>query len=128
MLAENVVHFARILRGAGIPIGTDKVMDAVHALPLTGLERRGDWHATLSALFLTRHEQQPIFDDAFARFWRDPALEERMRAMLLPKVEGRTPKDVCPCRRAPSSVRTRRRERRVSSAPPWPLPQPPGAR
>jgi hypothetical protein len=93
MLAENVVHFARILRGAGIPIGTDKVMDAVHALPLTGLERRDDWHATLSALFLTRHEQQPVFDDAFGRFWRDPALEERMRAMLLPKVEGRTPKD-----------------------------------
>jgi uncharacterized protein with von Willebrand factor type A (vWA) domain len=92
-LAENVVHFTRILRGAGIPIGSDKMMDAVRALPLTGLERREDWHATLSALFLTRHEQQPIFDEAFDRFWRDPALEEKMRAMLLPKVEGRTPRD-----------------------------------
>ena len=28
-LAENVLHFARVLRVAGIPIGTDKVMDAV---------------------------------------------------------------------------------------------------
>lgn len=92
-LAENVVHFARILRGAGIPIGSDKMIDAVRALPLTGLERREDWHATLSALFLTRHEQQAIFDEAFARFWRDPALEEKMRAALLPKVEGRTPRD-----------------------------------
>ena len=92
-LAENVVHFTRILRGAGIPIGSDKMMDAVRALPLTGLERREDWHATLSALFLTRHEQQAIFDEAFDRFWRDPALEEKMRAMLLPKVEGRTPRD-----------------------------------
>ena len=64
-LAENVVHFTRILRGAGIPIGSDKMMDAVRALPLTGLERREDWHATLSALFLTRHEQQAIFDEAF---------------------------------------------------------------
>lgn len=91
-LAENVVHFARILRGTGIPIGSDKMMDAVRAFPLTGLEHRGDWHATLSALFLTRHEQQPVFDEAFERFWRDPALEERMRAMLLPKVEGRTPR------------------------------------
>jgi len=88
-----VVHFTRILRGAGIPIGSDKMMDAVRALPLTGLERREDWHATLSALFLTRHEQQAIFDEAFDRFWRDPALEEKMRAMLLPKVEGRTPRD-----------------------------------
>jgi len=91
-LAPNVLHFARILRATGIPIGSDKVMDAIRVLPATGLARRADWHATLSALFLTRHEQQAIFDEAFASFWRDPALEERMRAMLLPKVQGRTPR------------------------------------
>ena len=49
-MAENVLHFARVLRASGIPIGTDKVMDAVRALPAAGLERRGDWHATLAAL------------------------------------------------------------------------------
>jgi uncharacterized protein with von Willebrand factor type A (vWA) domain len=92
-LAENVLHFARVLRACGIPIGTDKVMDAVRSLPIAGLERRADWHATLCALFLTRHEQQAIFDEAFERFWRDPALEERMRAMLLPRVSGRTPRE-----------------------------------
>jgi uncharacterized protein len=92
-LAENVLHFARVLRATGIPIGSDKVMDAVRVMPNAGLERRGDWHATLSALFLTRHEQQALFDEAFERFWRDPALEERMRALLLPKVQGRTPRE-----------------------------------
>jgi len=91
-LAPNVLHFARILRATGIPIGTDKVIDAVRVLPTSGLRQRADWHATLSALFITRHEQQAMFDEAFARFWRDPALEERMRAMLLPKVQGRTPR------------------------------------
>jgi uncharacterized protein with von Willebrand factor type A (vWA) domain len=91
-LAPNVLHFARILRATGIPIGTDKVMDAVRIMPASGLQQRADWHATLSALFLTRHEQQSIFDEAFSSFWRDPALEERMRAMLLPKVQGRTPR------------------------------------
>ena len=91
-LAQNVVLFARVLRASGIPIGADKTVDAVRAMPLTGLERREDWHATLCALFLTRHEQQAIFDEAFDRFWRDPGLEERMRAALLPKVEGRTPR------------------------------------
>ena len=84
-LAENVVHFARVLRAAGIPIGTDKVIDAVRALPLPGLDTASDWHATLAALFLTRHEQQALFDEAFERFWRDPALEEKMRALLLPQ-------------------------------------------
>jgi uncharacterized protein with von Willebrand factor type A (vWA) domain len=90
-LAENVVHFARVLRTSGIPIGTDKVMDAVRVLPRAGLARRADWHATLAALFVTRHEQQALFDEAFERFWRDPAIEERLRALLLPKVQGRTP-------------------------------------
>jgi len=92
ILAENVMHFARVLRGAGLPIGTDKVLDAVRVLPEAGLASREDWHATLATLFLTRHEQQAVFDEVFARFWRDPALEERMRAALLPKVEGRAPK------------------------------------
>lgn len=90
-LAENVLHFARVLRASGIAIGTDKVMDAVRILPTSGLAHRADWHATLAALFLTRHEQQALFDEAFERFWRDPAIEERLRAMLLPKVQGRTP-------------------------------------
>jgi uncharacterized protein with von Willebrand factor type A (vWA) domain len=92
-LAGNVLHFARVLRAAGIAIGTDKVMDAVRVLPASGLERREDWHATLGSLFVTRREQQPLFDEAFERFWRDPAIEERVRAMLLPKVEGRTPRE-----------------------------------
>ncbi|MBK7660894.1 MAG: VWA domain-containing protein [Betaproteobacteria bacterium] len=90
-LAENVLHFARILRAAGIPIGTDKVIEASRALALAGVERRADWHATLAALFLTRHEQQAAFDQAFDVFWRDPALEEKMMGLLLPKARGRTP-------------------------------------
>ena len=87
-LAGNLLHFARILRVAGIPIGTDKLMDAVHVLPIAGLERRQDCHATLSALFLTRHEQQAVFDEAFARFWTPSAAEEREQALRLPKASG----------------------------------------
>ena len=87
-IASNLVRFARVLRTAGIPIGTDKVMDAVRVLPLAGLERRADCQATLSALFLTRHEQQPVFDEAFARFWSPPEFAEREQALKLPKVSG----------------------------------------
>lgn len=97
-LAGNVLHFARVLRAAGIPIGTDKVMDAIRALPLAGVEHRGDWRTTLGALFLTRHEQQALFDAAFERFWRDPALEERMRAALLPQVRGLADRSQAPGR------------------------------
>jgi uncharacterized protein with von Willebrand factor type A (vWA) domain len=104
-LAANVVHFARVLRAAGVPIGTDKVVDAVQVLPRTGLSSRGDWHDTLAALFLTRHDQQPVFDEAFERFWRDPGLEDRMRAALLPKVEGKTPSNAATGRVAEALAR-----------------------
>jgi uncharacterized protein with von Willebrand factor type A (vWA) domain len=104
-LAENVGHFARLLRAAGIPIGTDKIVDAVRALPHAGIASRPDWHATLSTLFLTRHEQQPVFDAAFAAFWRDPALQERMMAQLLPKVQGRTPGHDAPMPRVAEALR-----------------------
>ena len=117
-LAGNVVHFARVLRTAGIPIGTDKVMDAVRVLPSTGLARREDWHDTLAALFVTRHEQQALFDEAFERFWRDPAIEERVRAMLLPKVEGRTPRDESGGRLAEALHPGASRRPRETGAPP----------
>jgi len=89
MLADNVVHFARILRSAGIAVGPDRVLAALEAIEAVGLNRRDDVHAALSAVMLDRHEQQPLFDDAFAAFWRDPKLLEQMMAQLLPKISGR---------------------------------------
>ena len=89
MLAQNVVHFARLLRNAGVPVGPDRVLAALDAIEAVGLGRRDDVHAALSAVMLDRHEQQALFDDAFAAFWRDPKLLERMMAELLPKISGR---------------------------------------
>jgi len=89
MLADNVVHFARVLRSAGMPVGPDRVLAALEAIEAVGLNRRDDVHAALSAVMLDRHEQQALFDDAFAAFWRDPKLLERMMAELLPKISGR---------------------------------------
>lgn len=117
-IAENVVHFARVLRAGGIPIGTDKVMDAVRMLPEAGLARREDWHDTLAALFVTRHEQQALFDEAFERFWRDPAIEERARALLLPKVQGRTPREEAGGRLAEALHPARETRRREIETPP----------
>ena len=86
-LAENVVHFARVLRTAGMPLGTDRVVLAQQALQVAGLERREDFHAVLRACLLDRIEHAELFDQAFALFWKDPDLLGRMRALLLPKVQ-----------------------------------------
>jgi len=91
-LAENVMHFARLLRAAGLRVGPDRVVDCVRALEIAGTERRDDWYWTMSAVLLSREEQRPIFDQAFRIFWRDPRLAEKMMNALLPKTYGRAGK------------------------------------
>jgi len=39
-LAENVMHFARVLRGAGLPVGPAKVIDGLKALQAAGIGSR----------------------------------------------------------------------------------------
>ncbi|MDN3519324.1 VWA domain-containing protein [Aquisalimonas lutea] len=89
-LAENVMHFARVLRAAGIPVGPDKVLDAVAALQVAGVQRRDDVYWTLNAVFLDRHDQQHLFDQAFHVFWRDPRLLDQVMQLMLPSVQGGT--------------------------------------
>ena len=96
MLAENIVHFARVLRNAGLAVGPDRVLAAMAAIEQVGLNRRDDVHAALSAVMLDRHEQQTLFDAAFDAFWRDPKLLEQMMYLLLPKISGRGDKPVAP--------------------------------
>jgi uncharacterized protein with von Willebrand factor type A (vWA) domain len=91
-LAENVMHFARLLRAAGLRIGPDRVIDCVNALQIAGANSREDWYWTMSAVLLSRQEQRPIFDQAFRIFWRDPKLAERMMQLMLPQAHGRAPK------------------------------------
>jgi uncharacterized protein with von Willebrand factor type A (vWA) domain len=90
------MHFARLLRAAGLRVGSDRVIDCVRALEIAGAHqfplRRDDWYWTMSAVLLSRQEQRPIFDQAFRIFWRDPKLAERMMSLLLPQAHGRAAK------------------------------------
>jgi uncharacterized protein with von Willebrand factor type A (vWA) domain len=82
------MHFARVLRQAGLPVGVDRIQLALRALQLAGLESRTDFHAALAACFVDRPEQRALFDQAFYIFWRDPNLLGRIMAMMLPRVTG----------------------------------------
>ena len=84
------MHFARVLRAAGLPIGPDRVVDALRALQTAGIARREDFYWTLAAVFLSKREQQELFDQAFHIFWRDPQMLERMLSLLLPQIAGGT--------------------------------------
>ena len=86
-LVENVMHFARVLRAAGLPVGPGRVIEALRALETAGITRRDDFYWALHSVFVNRRDQREIFDQAFHIFWRNPRLLERMMGMLLPNIE-----------------------------------------
>ena len=89
-LAENILHFVRLLRNTGLPVGPAKVIDALSAVEAVGVDNRSDFREALASVLVSRHEQLALFDQAFELFWRDPKLLEKMLATLLPKVHART--------------------------------------
>ena len=68
-LAANIVHFARALREAGIPVGPGAVLDALTAVEAAGFGDREDFYATLHAVFVKKHEHSVLFNQAFHIFW-----------------------------------------------------------
>lgn len=89
-LAQNVLHFIRALRACGLPLGPAKALDALAAVEAVGVDRRDDFGAALAAVLVTRREHLPVFEQAFALFWRNPRLLEKITAALLPQVRGRS--------------------------------------
>lgn len=83
-LADNIVYFGRVLRKAGLKPGPGAVADAISAVNVIGIGSREEFHAALSAIFVKRHEDQPVFDEAFRLFWRSRDLVEKMIAMMSP--------------------------------------------
>ena len=75
-LAGQVMHFARVLRHAGLPLGTDRIALAQQALRVAGWHSRAEFHAVLCACLLDRHEHQVVFDQAFELFWQHTGLLE----------------------------------------------------
>ncbi len=88
-IAANVVHFVRVLRAAGLPVGPARTLAALEAAEAVGLANRADLRAALSTVLVSRHEHLPVFEQAFDLFWRNPKVLEKLIASLLPKVYGR---------------------------------------
>ncbi|MEM7547545.1 MAG: VWA domain-containing protein [Pseudomonadota bacterium] len=87
-LATNIVHFARALRKAGMPVGPGRMIDAVRAVEAAGFSSRDDFYWTLHACFVTKPEQRQLFGQTFRLFWRDPQFLEHMMSLLIPTMRG----------------------------------------
>src|SRR5436305_14653677 len=95
-LIANLMHFARTLRAAGLPVGPGKVIDAVQALQTVGVIDRRDFYWALHAVLVNRPDQRLLFDQAFHVFWRNPELLKKMLSLVLPQLNIDMPHDEGP--------------------------------
>ena len=85
-LAENVVHFTRLLRGAGLRLGPASGLEALAAAAAVDVLQRDELYWALHAVLVKRPEDFELFDQAFRLFWRDPLGAEAALAQLLPHI------------------------------------------
>ncbi len=83
-VADNILFFGRVLRKAGMKVGPASVRDAIDAVIAVGIGSRDDFYWTLHAVFVKRHEDHPVFDDAFRLYWKSRELIEKMISMFSP--------------------------------------------
>jgi uncharacterized protein with von Willebrand factor type A (vWA) domain len=72
-LLDNLLIFARLLRRAGMPVHSGRLLDLVDALGHVNLASREEVYHTCRALLVQRQDQIALFDLAFAAFWRTHA-------------------------------------------------------
>ena len=83
-LPENIMHFVRTLRAAGLPLGPGQMLRAVEAVRAIDITDRRQFYWALRASLISRRDQIELFDQAFQMFWRNPDLLNRMIDLMLP--------------------------------------------
>jgi uncharacterized protein with von Willebrand factor type A (vWA) domain len=96
MLAVNVMHFARLLRRAGLPVGPADMLAAEQAIGLVEISSREQVRTALRATMVHRHEHADLFDQAFRMFWRDPERDRAAAAMALLDASMQKPRERAP--------------------------------
>jgi uncharacterized protein with von Willebrand factor type A (vWA) domain len=102
-LAENVVHFTRLLRGAGLRLGPASALDALAAASAVDIVHRAELYWALHAVLVKRPEDFELFDQAFRLFWREPQSGNTALAQMLPHL--RVPREKTISRRVAEAWR-----------------------
>jgi len=86
-LAENVFHFVRLLRAAGLRLGPASGLDALAAAGAIDVFRKGELYWALHAVLVRRPEDHDLYEQAFRLFWRDPLGADAAMSLLLPHTQ-----------------------------------------
>ncbi len=87
-MAQNILHFGRLLRAAGLPVGTQKVIIATEAVMAAGIGNPKTLYWTLHSVFVSRPSERDIFNEAFQLVWRDPAYLQQLLSIMTPPAKG----------------------------------------
>ncbi len=68
-LLYRLTEFSRLLWEAGLNIGPRKLLDLAETLDAIDLTNKEDFYYTLKCCLLSRHEQEPVFDQLFHYYW-----------------------------------------------------------
>jgi uncharacterized protein with von Willebrand factor type A (vWA) domain len=71
-LLDNLVLFGRLLREFGFDISSSRMITAVQALEYVNIGQKSDFYYALQCLLVRKQEEIPLFDQAFAVFWKRP--------------------------------------------------------
>jgi len=85
-LDQNIAHFVRVMRRAGLRAGPAATLDCVEACRAIDIGNRVEFYHALASCLVRNPEDRLIFDQAFHIFWRNPRLMEKMRDLLLPSL------------------------------------------
>ncbi len=85
-LAYNIMHFGRVLREAGLPVGPASVLDALDAALSGSLQTREDFYWTMHAILVKRRDHKEIFDQAFHVFWKKPKMLEQLMKLMFHQI------------------------------------------
>src|SRR5690349_17601743 len=68
-LLYRLTEFGRLLWESGSTVGPHQIIELAETLNVIDITNREDFYYALKCSLVTRHEQEPIFDQLFNYFW-----------------------------------------------------------
>ncbi|MBK9943939.1 MAG: VWA domain-containing protein [Kouleothrix sp.] len=88
-LLEHVLAFTYLLREMGVGVSPGEALELVRALAYVPIVSRDDFRAAARCTLIRRHEDLPLFDAAFAFFWRTRSSDPLMMALPVMKLPAK---------------------------------------
>lgn len=81
-LLQHLLAFGQLLREVGIPASPGQMLELITALEHINIGERDDFRAAARCVLVMRHEDLPVFDTAFAFFWRNLTRSDSAEELL----------------------------------------------